>query len=127
MAVVNCKLVVIFVMIMAVAVTAVDASVGGHHQQQPIMGWIPTTISTCKGSIGDGLAREELELDSESEMISRRFLAANNFISYGALKRNVVPCSIRGGSYYNCKPGAEANPYDRGCSHLARCRGGSYF
>lgn len=45
-----------------------------------------------------------------------------NYISYGVLKRNSVPCSRRGASYYNCRAGAQANPYDRGCSGITRCR-----
>jgi hypothetical protein len=35
-------------------------------------------------------------------------------ISYKALARGGVPCSTRGGSYYNCVPGKQANPYARG-------------
>ena len=118
MAVLNCKLVVICAMLMAVMVMTVDAS--GDHQKQPILGWIPTTRSTCKGSIAECLAGEEFELDSE---ISRRILATTKYISYGALQRNTVPCSRRGASYYNCQPGAQANPYSRGCSRITRCRG----
>ncbi|KAM0883073.1 hypothetical protein ACQ4PT_031870 [Festuca glaucescens] len=45
------------------------------------------------------------------------------YISYGALSANTVPCSERGQSYYNCQPGADANPYTRGCSAIALCRG----
>ncbi|XP_022720122.1 rapid alkalinization factor [Durio zibethinus] len=117
MAVLNCKLVVICAMIMAMVVMAVDAS-GGHHQQ-PILGWIPTTRSPCKGSIAECLEGEEFELESE---ISRRILQTTRYISYGALQRNTVPCSRRGASYYNCQPGAQANPYSRGCSQITRCR-----
>jgi hypothetical protein len=32
----------------------------------------------------------------------------------------VVP-GLPGASYYNCQPGAEANPYTRGCSAIAQC------
>ncbi|KAI1012175.1 hypothetical protein LB503_004540 [Fusarium chuoi] len=45
-------------------------------------------------------------------------------ISYGALKHDGVPCSARGASAANCRPGAEANPYNRGCSAIEKCRGG---
>ncbi|XP_050381744.1 protein RALF-like 33 [Argentina anserina] len=75
--------------------------------------WIPTTASGLLS--GD----DEFELDSE---INRRILATSNYISYGALQRNTVPCSRRGASYYNCRPGAQANPYSRGCSAITRCR-----
>ncbi|OEL14210.1 hypothetical protein BAE44_0024774 [Dichanthelium oligosanthes] len=45
------------------------------------------------------------------------------FISYLALSRDSVPCRRPGASYYNCRPGAEANPYSRGCSAITQCRG----
>lgn len=45
------------------------------------------------------------------------------YISYDAMSRGRVPCSYRGASYYNCRPGAPANPYSRGCSAITRCRG----
>lgn len=50
-------------------------------------------------------------------------LPTAEYISYGALMRDSVPCSIPGASYYNCQPGAEANPYTRGCSEITQCRG----
>ncbi|XVF31377.1 hypothetical protein REPUB_Repub16aG0140700 [Reevesia pubescens] len=120
MAVLNSKLVLICAMIMAtVLMTTVDAS-WDHHQENPILGWMSTTRSTCKGSIAECLeGEEEFELDSE---ISRRILQTTRYISYGALQRNTVPCSRRGSSYYNCQPGAQANPYSRGCSRITRCR-----
>ncbi|GAB4835802.1 hypothetical protein Ancab_000718 [Ancistrocladus abbreviatus] len=94
----------------------VDAS-GGFETQ---IGWFPTR-SGCKGSVAECLVDdEEFDLDLG---ISRRILATTKYISYGALNKNTVPCSRRGGSYYNCKPGASANPYSRGCSTIARCRG----
>ncbi|KFK32572.1 hypothetical protein AALP_AA6G260700 [Arabis alpina] len=72
------------------------------------------TISECSVSAGD-----EFEMDSE---INRRILATQRYISYGALRRNTIPCSRRGASYYNCRRGAQANPYSRGCSAITRCR-----
>lgn len=50
-------------------------------------------------------------------------LPTAQYISYGTLRRDSVPCSIPGASYYNCQPGAEANPYTRGCSEITQCRG----
>nr|DAD41398.1 TPA_asm: hypothetical protein HUJ06_015721 [Nelumbo nucifera] len=85
--------------------TTVDAS--GEYQ----LGWLPTR-STCQGFMEGCMAGDyEFEIDSE---INRHILAINQYISYGALQRNTVPCSRRGVSYYNCKPGAQANPYNRG-------------
>ncbi|KDP23480.1 hypothetical protein JCGZ_23313 [Jatropha curcas] len=109
----------LMILILMSGTSTVEAS-GDHHQQS--LGWIPIR-SSCKGSIAECLASddggEEFELDSE---ISRRILATSNYISYGALQRNTVPCSRRGASYYNCQNGAQANPYTRGCSTITRCR-----
>lgn len=87
--------------------------------------FLPVVKSGCRGSIaecsmlvGDDDDAEFL-MDSES---NRRILAGRRYISYGALRRNTVPCSRRGASYYNCRPGAQANPYRRGCSAITRCR-----
>ncbi|XP_061363333.1 protein RALF-like 33 [Gastrolobium bilobum] len=91
---------------------------GDHHLG---MGWI-TTKPPCKGSIAECLEGEEEEYELDSE-INRRILATSQYISYGALQRNTVPCSRRGASYYNCRRGAQANPYSRGCSAITRCRG----
>uniref|UniRef100_A0A0D9V0T2 Rapid alkalinization factor 1 n=1 Tax=Leersia perrieri TaxID=77586 RepID=A0A0D9V0T2_9ORYZ len=55
--------------------------------------------------------------------VVRRVLQQNSYISYGALRRDTTPCSVRGASYYNCRPGGQANPYSRGCSAITRCRG----
>ncbi|KAF8394568.1 hypothetical protein HHK36_020780 [Tetracentron sinense] len=93
--------------------STVDAT--GDHQ----LGWIPKRSTSCQGSIHECLAGNEFEMDSE---INRRILATSHYISYDALKRNSVPCSRRGASYYNCQPGAEANPYNRGCTAITRCR-----
>ncbi|KAG9142788.1 hypothetical protein Leryth_005544 [Lithospermum erythrorhizon] len=76
----------------------------------------------CTGTIAECMINsddDEFGMDSD---INRRILATTNYISYGALQRNNVPCSQRGASYYNCRPGAQANPYNRGCSAITRCR-----
>ncbi|KAI3975263.1 hypothetical protein MKX01_033503 [Papaver californicum] len=96
----------VFIMV----ISNVDAF-GQHH-----LDWMPSSFAD--GSIGDSL-EEEFQMDSE---ISRRILATRKYISYGSLKKNNVPCSRRGASYYNCKPGAQANPYQRGCSKMSKCR-----
>ncbi|KAL2485800.1 Protein RALF-like 33 [Abeliophyllum distichum] len=81
--------------------------------------WMPVKPQ-CNGSIADCIDAEgEFDMDSE---INRRILATTKYISYGALQANNVPCSRRGASYYNCRPGAEANPYTRGCSAVTQCR-----
>ncbi|KAF3548929.1 hypothetical protein DY000_02004383 [Brassica cretica] len=82
----------------------------------------PPFETECRGTIAEcsvsGMGAE-FEMDSE---INRRMLATRRYISYGALRRNTVPCSRRGASYYNCRRGAQANPYSRGCSVITRCR-----
>ncbi|WCJ43109.1 Rapid alkalinization factor [Euphorbia peplus] len=108
--------------LMVAAASSATVQASGDHQNY--LGWVPIRSSPCKGSISECLASnggggEEFEMDSE---ISRRILATTNYISYGALQRNSVPCSRRGASYYNCQPGAQANPYNRGCSAITRCR-----
>ncbi|XP_038723616.1 protein RALF-like 33 [Tripterygium wilfordii] len=82
--------------------------------------------SECRGSIAECSMDEDEGFDMEFAMDSesnRRILAWRRYISYGALRRNTVPCSRRGASYYNCRRGGQANPYSRGCSHITRCRG----
>ncbi|KAF8083904.1 hypothetical protein N665_0746s0006 [Sinapis alba] len=71
-----------------------------------------------QGCIGDDDGLESL-MDSET---NRRQLAARRrYISYNALKKNNVPCSRRGRSYYDCKKRKRANPYRRGCSVITHC------
>ncbi|KAJ4842292.1 hypothetical protein Tsubulata_028858 [Turnera subulata] len=113
---------------------ATPATVEGSSGVEGHLGWVsvlPTTTtvsssrsSPCKGSVAECMAEqgEEEEFGMESE-ISRRILATTKYISYGALQRNNVPCSRRGASYYNCRPGGQANPYSRGCNAITRCRG----
>ncbi|EPS64947.1 rapid alkalinization factor 2, partial [Genlisea aurea] len=98
------------------------ASGGEHHSASSELVMMSAAMNSgCKGTVGECLAGgDEFELlRSESE---RRILFARRYISYGALQRDAVPCSRRGASYYNCRPGAQANPYVRGCSAITRCR-----
>ncbi|XP_054822551.1 protein RALF-like 24 [Prosopis cineraria] len=82
---------------------------------------IITKSRVCTGSIGECLSfgdRETKMMDSES---NRRILAMQKkYISYGTLRRDMVPCDRPGASYYNChaKP---ANPYHRGCEVITTC------
>jgi hypothetical protein len=71
-------------------------------------------------SIDDGNATS---IDDGNATSIDAVMGASGFISYAALSRDSVPCSQRGASYYNCRPGAEANPYSRGCSAITQCRG----
>ncbi|KAK1277743.1 Rapid alkalinization factor [Acorus gramineus] len=106
----------------ALIIIASTAEATGDHYHH--MGWIAAVRRpACDASIGGCLEvgeDEEFAMDSE---INRRILATGSYISYRSLKRDSVPCSRRGASYYNCRPGAQANPYSRGCSRITRCRG----
>lgn len=87
----------------------------------PAEGGCRGSMAECMG-FGHGHGGDDDEFFDMDTEINRRILATTNYISYGALQRNTVPCSRRGASYYNCKPGAEANPYTRGCTSITRCR-----
>ncbi|PWZ27480.1 Protein RALF-like 33 [Zea mays] len=70
-----------------------------------------------------GMEAAELEMDSEAH---RRLLweasTGRRYISYDALRGDVVPCSRTGVPYYNCRISTTANPYTRGCESITRCR-----
>ncbi|KAJ0035346.1 hypothetical protein Pint_24537 [Pistacia integerrima] len=114
---------VISAIVLAVHVAISSASaidINGGHQ----LGFLPVKPE-CTGSIGECMTVEDEDFDLEFDMdseINRRILATRRYISYGALRRNTVPCSRRGASYYNCRHGGQANPYSRGCSTITRCR-----
>ncbi|XAR62531.1 hypothetical protein NMG60_11017319 [Bertholletia excelsa] len=73
----------------------------------------------CAGKIGECTANEEEEMDSE---INRRvLLMRKRYISYETLRRDLVPCTRPGASYYNCKAAGQANPYHRGCEVITGC------
>ncbi|XP_038987062.1 rapid alkalinization factor-like [Phoenix dactylifera] len=78
----------------------------------------------CSGKFRDCLwEKGEMEMDSET---NRRVLwaAHKNYISYEALKGDVVPCTKPGVPYYNCRALPKASPYSRGCQAISECRGG---
>ncbi|OEL18421.1 Protein RALF-like 33 [Dichanthelium oligosanthes] len=118
------KLALVVLLLLAVAACA-SASIDMD------LGFLSTTGGSgagrreCRGTVAECLAEEdegEYELGSASAESHRRALYRAGYISYGALRRDNVPCSRRGASYYNCRPGAQANPYHRGCSRITRCR-----
>ncbi|KAJ1286970.1 hypothetical protein BS78_03G393500 [Paspalum vaginatum] len=81
---------------------------GWDHRQR--VGGVASCTGTVEECGGTGTARRELAY-------------GGSYISYDAMSRGRAPCSYRGASYYNCHPGAPANPYSRGCSAITRCRG----
>ncbi|KAF7150827.1 hypothetical protein RHSIM_Rhsim02G0131000 [Rhododendron simsii] len=70
------------------------------------------------GKVGDFIDEDEEGMVGTE--FTRRVLAGQRYISYGALQANNVPCSKRGRSYYNCNKRGKANPYSRGCSYITR-------
>ncbi len=86
---------------LALSALALAALAGSAHAAAPAAPPAPTPLS-------------------RTEMTNIRG-EGSTYISYGALGKNNVPCSKRGLSYYNCQPGAQANPYTRGCSVISRC------
>ncbi|EOA18231.1 hypothetical protein CARUB_v10006723mg [Capsella rubella] len=77
---------------------------------------------SCESGICIDDGGEEKRTMGEFELLSRRILKAANYISYGALKKDYVPCKRRGRSYYSCGGrGKKANPYKRGCSVITNC------
>lgn len=72
---------------------------------------------------GDDQAKLLATGNNQPESLSTDASHSKTNISYGALRRNSVPCSHRGASKANCQPGTPANPYTRGCGPIAKCRG----
>uniref|UniRef100_A0A0E0EWM4 Rapid alkalinization factor n=1 Tax=Oryza meridionalis TaxID=40149 RepID=A0A0E0EWM4_9ORYZ len=89
---------------------------------------VATSSASAYGA-DDGVTMMRRVLDAAAPAPSPGPAPAGNatttsgYISYDALFADRVPCSLRGASYYNCQPGAEANPYTRGCSAITQCRG----
>ncbi|KAF8776527.1 hypothetical protein HU200_003242 [Digitaria exilis] len=113
-------------LLLFLAVAAATASASFDME----MGFLSTAAGSgrreCRGTVAECLAEEEEDAElggSPAAESHRRVLQGRGYISYGALRRDNVPCSRRGASYYNCRPGAQANPYHRGCSRITRCRG----
>ncbi|EAY83408.1 hypothetical protein OsI_38624 [Oryza sativa Indica Group] len=120
-------LAVLLLVLAVAAASSAAASLAGSGDRHLQLGML-STGGECRGTVGECLEGgdvdgEEGELGSASGEAHRRVLAGRGYISYQSLRRDSVPCSRRGASYYNCRPGASANPYHRGCSRITRCRG----
>jgi hypothetical protein len=116
------KLALALLLLLAVAASA-SASSGSHLDLD--LGFLSSgdRRRECRGTVAECLAEESDEEGLDLAGSHRRALYGGGYISYGALRRDNVPCSRRGASYYNCRPGGQANPYHRGCSRITRCRG----
>uniref|UniRef100_A0A0D9UZ85 Rapid alkalinization factor 1 n=1 Tax=Leersia perrieri TaxID=77586 RepID=A0A0D9UZ85_9ORYZ len=119
---------VVLLFLLAVAFTVVDAGVVGDAVAAAV-----AMRRTCRGgTVGECMEYFGVDGEGEDELAAaagggggkRRMLqGGSGYIGYDALRRDSVPCSQRGASYYNCQPGGEANPYSRGCSAITQCRG----
>ncbi|KAM0921820.1 hypothetical protein ACQ4PT_006729 [Festuca glaucescens] len=119
------SLVLLLLVLLALSVASSASSLAGGDHHMQLHGLLSARGRECRGTVGECGADDDAEgeLGSASAESHRRFLQNRGYISYGALRRNQVPCSRRGASYYNCRPGGQANPYHRGCSRITRCRG----
>ncbi|RLM85834.1 protein RALF-like 33 [Panicum miliaceum] len=109
--------------VLAVAAASASAYVRAAENELMIIGG-DDDVFGLGGVIGGRRRLDDLNGTSpDANSTSTDGAAATEHISYLALSRDSVPCSQRGASYYNCHPGAEANPYSRGCSAIAQCRG----
>ncbi|XP_062208301.1 rapid alkalinization factor-like [Phragmites australis] len=126
--------VLLVLLVVSVAVLAAPASAFTGVKGAGDLGQLGAVVMrrggrACRGSVGECM--EYFDVDAEggddvAAMVTgkRRVLqSGSGYIGYDALRRDSVPCSQRGASYYNCQPGAEANPYTRGCSQITQCRG----
>ncbi|KAM0919705.1 hypothetical protein ACQ4PT_008010 [Festuca glaucescens] len=113
---------------LAVSATAVELVV--HGRTADAAGWMRPEPKSCGGTVeeclreyGGGFGLRRRLNYEEEEGGDGGYSTQTQYISYAALMRNSVPCSVPGASYYNCEPGADSNPYSRGCSAITQCRG----
>uniref|UniRef100_A0A2P2PKJ2 Protein RALF-like 24 n=1 Tax=Rhizophora mucronata TaxID=61149 RepID=A0A2P2PKJ2_RHIMU len=71
----------------------------------------------CSKKTEDCLEEPEM---MESEISRRVLLMQKKYVSYETLRRDMVPCTKPGASYYDCHAAA-ANPRTRGCEVITRC------
>lgn len=81
--------------------------------------YVGRRMDTCDATTGE--CEPMVEVESEYWPARRNLAYAPAYISYDALRRDSVPCSTAGRSYYNCGGSGPANPYNRGCSRITHC------
>lgn len=120
----------IVVAVLAVAAASASAYARAADQDLIIIGGGGDDVFGLDGMIGrrrlddlNGTSAPSPAPSPEANSPSAGNGTTRGYISYLALSRGSAPCSLRGASYYNCRPGAEANPYSRGCSAITQCRG----
>ncbi|KAG0530832.1 hypothetical protein BDA96_05G221100 [Sorghum bicolor] len=107
---------------------AVSFPDGGGRPPFTLLPADPAAAAGCRGPVGmcpasdevrglgarKGAAASTMSMSADPELVRRRVHHQ---------QRDSVPCSRRGASYYNCRPGALANPYRRACSRIKNCHG----
>ncbi|CAL4939344.1 unnamed protein product [Urochloa decumbens] len=106
------------------ATSSEDGSCWGSPEECPVFYHEDADGASGAGAGAGAAARARLRLQEAYYDVdtAANLLPTAQYISYSTLMRDTVPCSIPGASYYNCQPGAEANPYSRGCSEITQCR-----
>jgi hypothetical protein len=94
-----------------------DDSCWGSPEECPVV----YDVDAEGGGAAAPRARMRLQLYDDVNAAAS-LLPTAQYLSYSVLMPDTVPCSVPGMSYYNCQPGADANPYTRGCSAITQCR-----
>ncbi|XP_026440313.1 protein RALF-like 4 [Papaver somniferum] len=92
--------------------TSSDMLVGGEVAR--------SLTQRCNREGGDCIG-ENNELIVDSKINRRSLFQPKRHISYDAIKKDWIPCSKRGRSYYDCTKASQANPYNRGCTVATHC------
>ena len=101
------------IILLVIGIASIIALAQDNQQDQQQMDTSQLQEPTSDASYDSSMAAETADNDK-----------SDSHISNGAMSRNNVNCSKRGGAQQeaNCQPAAVANPYNRGCPKAARCR-----
>ncbi|MED6142989.1 hypothetical protein PIB30_002813 [Stylosanthes scabra] len=84
-----------------------------------------SSSSLCNGTIKECMESNNKEFEMMNSEMNKGILESKNKVTgYGAIKGDGIPCRDQDSTSKNCKPGPAANPYNRGCNAINRCRGG---
>ncbi|KAI3919078.1 hypothetical protein MKW98_016631 [Papaver atlanticum] len=95
------------------SLTSSDMSSGGEVAR--------SLTQKCNRMGGDCIGEDNDQLMVDSKINRRWSFQPKRHISYDAIKKDWVPCSKRGRSYYDCTKASKANPYNRGCTVATHC------
>ncbi|XVF27626.1 hypothetical protein REPUB_Repub14bG0124600 [Reevesia pubescens] len=114
----------VWLMFLLLSLAMVAESTTFHDSTWGLTHFVNDDIETTRSCIGEQCdlnVEDVTETLMDSETNRRQLARRKRYISYGALKKNSVPCNRRGRSYYNCGRRTKANPYKRGCTAITRC------